>query len=111
MATRYAARKAVALVRRVFQAKEPLGREFRDLDDDFRAEPALLENLLRPMIDAGIFPEQIFQRKAIEDLLEEQFHRAGRHESVVSLLISWGLASKYFLHDDFSDVPLSMYVP
>jgi asparagine synthase (glutamine-hydrolysing) len=110
MATRYVARKAVAPVRRRFQAKEPLGREFRDLNDDIRAEPELIDNLLRPMLNAGIFPEQIFQRKAIEDLLEEQFKRAGRHENIVSLLISWGLASKYFVHDDVSDVPASIYM-
>lgn len=111
MATCYVARKAVAPARRLLQKREPLGREFRDLNEDLRAEPQLLDDLLRPMLDAGVYPERIFQRKEIEVLLEEQFHRAGRHENLVSLLISWGLASKFFLHDDLSDAPPSMYAP
>jgi asparagine synthase (glutamine-hydrolysing) len=109
MAARYAARKSLAPVRRLLRLKEPLGREFRDLNDDFRAEPELLKNILRPLLEAGTYPDAIFDRAGIEALLEEQFHHSGKHENIVALLISWGLAAKYFLHDDFSDVPPSAF--
>ncbi len=111
MVARYAAGKARGTLRRLFRLHEPLGREFRDLNDDFRAEPQLMDQVLRPMLRAGIYPVEIFNHSAIEEIITEHYERNGRHENVLSLLISWGLAAKYFIHEDFSDVPLEMCEP
>jgi len=109
MVARYAGRKVAQPVQRLLRAKAPLGREIGDLNDDFRAEPELMDNILRPMLQAGIFPENIFDRSAIEQIIEEHYQRHGKHENVLSLLISWGLAARFLLHEDFSEVPASMY--
>jgi hypothetical protein len=111
MIARYASRKAVEPLRQVLRAGTSLGREFRDLNDDFRAEPKLVEQILRPLLKEGIYPENIFRQSAIEDVVEDHYQRNGKHENILSLLISWGLAAKYLLHDHLSDVPPEMYHP
>lgn len=111
MVARYAAGKATGALRQLFRLHEPLGREFRDLNDDFRAEPQLIDHILRPMLRAGTYPVEIFNHRAIEEIVTEHYQRNGRHENVLSLLISWGLAAKYFIQEDFSDVPPEMYEP
>ncbi len=111
MTLRYLARKAPAPFRGWFAGEQPLAREFRDLNEEFRAEPQLADQILRPLLQAEIFPPQIFNRSGIEDIIVEHYQRNGRHEAVLSRLISWGLAVKYFLHDDLSDVPPEMYTP
>jgi asparagine synthase (glutamine-hydrolysing) len=111
MAVRYAARKSVEPLKKLFRLGSSLGREFRDLNDDFRAEPELVEHVLRPLLKAGVYPATIFNHAAIEEIVSEQYESNGRHENVISLLISWGLAVKYLLYDDTSDVPRELYDP
>ena len=111
MIAKYAGRKASAPLQRLFRPSASLGRDMRDLNDDFRAEPELVDKILRPLLRAGIYPEGIFSRHAIEELIEEQFQRNGQNETTLSLLIAWGLAAKFFLHDDLADVPAQMYRP
>lgn len=91
--------------------QEALGREFRDLGEDFRAEPQLIDNILRPLLRSGIFPTELFNHSGIEEIISDHYQRKGHHEAILSGLISWGLAAQYFVHDDPSDVPLDMYNP
>ena len=111
MIVRYLSRKAYAALRQPFRLRAPLNREFRDLNDDFRAESQLVQNILRPLLQAGIYPDNIFNVRNIEEMIDEQYQRNGNHEQMLSLLISWGLASKFFLQEDISDVPSAMYQP
>lgn len=111
MVARYLGRKAAAPFQRLLASRTPLGREFRDLDDDFRAEPQLIDNILRPLLCAGIFPEDIFNLRAIDEMIHEHYQGNGKHQEMLSLLISWGLGAKFFLHDDLSDVPSEIYLP
>jgi asparagine synthetase B (glutamine-hydrolysing) len=109
MAGAYVARNAVSALQKPFAGRSKLGREFRDLGQDFRAEPELIGQILRPLLDAGILPESVFRREGIERLVDEHYSGNARHEQTIGLLISLGLAMKYFLHDDLADVPRDMY--
>jgi asparagine synthase (glutamine-hydrolysing) len=100
MVLRYAGRKATAPFRR----KQPLGRAARDLGQAFRAEPALRDRVLLPLVEQGIFPDRVFDPAGIRAVADEHYRGAGRHEHLLSALISWGLAAKFLLHDDFGDV-------
>jgi hypothetical protein len=111
MAARYVGRKALAPLQKLLPSQTSLGREFRDLDDDFRAEPQLADNVLLPMIVEGVFPEDIFDLRAIEETANEHYLDQGRHQDILALLISWGLGKKFFLHDDLTEVPERMYSP
>jgi hypothetical protein len=86
-----------------------LGREFRDLGEDFRSEPELA-TLLRDLLRAGAFPPRIFDHAAIEELIREHYELRRQHEATLSLLLSYGLAVKYFFMDALSDAPHEMYV-
>src|SRR5262249_29984246 len=91
--------------------QQPLGRESRNLSEDFRTEPELINNILRPLLDREVFPTGMLDRSGIEDIITEHYERNGRHEAILAMLISWGLAAKYFLYDDLCDVPDDMYAP
>jgi hypothetical protein len=109
MALRYLARKAAAPFHHRMSNGSSLGREFRDLGEDFRSEPELA-TLLRDLLQAGVFASQIFDYSGIEDMIKEHYELKRRHEAVLSLLVSYGLAVKYFFMDDLSDAPREMFV-
>jgi hypothetical protein len=109
--TRRGKRPQYAVLQRVIPGQSGLGREFRDLAEEFRAEPELVDEILAPLLHSGILPESIFRRNAIEELIAEHYKSNGRHEQTLGLLISLGLGIKYFLHDDFSDVPRESGAP
>jgi asparagine synthase (glutamine-hydrolysing) len=109
MTLRYFGRKVSAPVERVLRLHHSVGREFRDLNDDFRAEPQLVDRILRPMLSGGVFPEYIFDLKEIETVIKEHYLQGGRHENLLGLLISWGLACTFFVHGDVSGVPTDAY--
>lgn len=109
MAARYLGRKVTAPLVRSVSHRPALGREFRDLGQDFRDEPELMSGLLQPLLAGEYFPTRIFNHTGIKDLMAEHYEHKENHEGTLSLLISWGLASRYFLHDDFSEVPTDMY--
>ena len=111
MVARYLGRKVGDPVMKLFRKQPTLGRDFRDLSEDFRAEPELITQILRPLLEAGVFPDAIFNRAGIEQIILEHYEQNCRHEHLLALLISWGLAAKYFLYNDFSDVPPEMYAP
>jgi asparagine synthase (glutamine-hydrolysing) len=111
LALRYVSRKAREPVAKMVGRRPSLGREFRSLAEDFRAEPELARDVLQPLLETGIFPEAIFDRRGIEGLVAEHYAGRGDHEAMLSRLISWGLAAQYFLHDDLGDVPAEMYTP
>lgn len=111
MVVRYVARKAVAPVESLLSPRQRLQREFRDLDAQFRAEPALIEDILRPLLRAGVFPTSIFDHAAIDALVAEHYEGGGRHQKQLGLLISLGLAVKYFIDGDLADVPAEIYAP
>jgi asparagine synthase (glutamine-hydrolysing) len=106
---RYLARKAMAPFHHALGNGKSLGREFRDLGEDFRSEPELA-TLLRDLLRAGAFPPQIFDHAAIEELIREHYELKRQHEATLSLLLSYGLAVKYFFMDALSDAPHEMYV-
>ena len=108
MALRYLARKATAPFHHRMSNGSSLGREFRDLGEDFRAEPELA-TLLRDLLHAGVFASEIFDYSGIEDMIKEHYELKRRHEAVLSLLVSYGLAVKYFFMDDLSDAPHEMF--
>lgn len=110
MAGEYVARKAYAVLQKPFTRQSALGREFRDLGQDFRAEPELIKQILQPLLGAGILPESVFRREGIERLVDEHYSGKASHEHTIGLLISLGLAMKCFLHDDLSDVPQDVYI-
>jgi hypothetical protein len=110
MAARYVLRKAAATVLGAGSENgEVRGREFRDLSEDFRNEPKLISDILQPMLDAEVFPSDIFDYSGIHNIVAEHYQAKQSREYVLSLLISYGLALKYFLYDDFSGVPADMY--
>src|SRR5713226_7823360 len=109
--TSYISRKALAPAEALFRKQKPIGREFRDLNADFRAEPQVIDRVLRPLLASGIFPAYIFDHAGIEAVIREHYEQNASHENLLSLLVSWSLAAKYFLHDDLSDVPPEMYAP
>ncbi len=109
MASAYVVRKASAALQKPFSRQSALGREFRDLSQDFRAEPELIERILQPLLGVGILPESIFRRDGIEGLIDEHYSGNGSHEHTIGLLISLGLAMKCFLYDDLADAPQDMY--
>jgi asparagine synthetase B (glutamine-hydrolysing) len=111
MVSRYLVRKATGPFRSLLIRQPALGREFRDLSQDFRTEPELVNQVLRPLLRSGVFPDSTFKHAGIEQLIREHYERNASHHEILGLLISWGLAARYFLHDDVSDVPLEMYVP
>jgi asparagine synthase (glutamine-hydrolysing) len=101
MVLRYAGRA----MKRPFTRKDPLlGRDARDLAATFRAETALRDGVLLPLVDRGIFPEGIFDPDGIRAVVDEHYRGVARHESLLSALISWGLGVKFLLHDDFEEV-------
>jgi asparagine synthetase B (glutamine-hydrolysing) len=111
MAARYLGRKAMHPLRALLPGADGLGRSFRDLDAHVRAEPELISDILEPMLRAGIFPSDMFDHAGIRAIVDEQYRQGGRHEGEISRLISWGLATKYFLHDELGDVPADLYAP
>jgi asparagine synthetase B (glutamine-hydrolysing) len=111
MAVRYLGRKAATHFRSLFDMQQPLGREPRHLADDFRAEPELIHNVLRPLLRGGIFPSHMFNYSGIENLINEHYQKNQDHAAILSRLISWGLAVKFFLYDDLAEVPSDIYSP
>jgi len=103
--------RRMAAVLRVVSSGPSLGREFRDLNEDMRAEPDLIERIFKPLMQEGIYPPSMFDLRAINDVLEEHYDKGARHENILALLISWGLAVKYFLREELSDVPDTSYQP
>jgi hypothetical protein len=86
-----------------------LGREYRDLNEDFRAEPQLADEILRPLLRDGIFPDGVFDRSGIDAVIKEHYEAKGAHADLLSLLISWGLAARYFVAGDVATVPRELY--
>jgi asparagine synthase (glutamine-hydrolysing) len=111
MLVSYAGAQALGPLRKLFRRPIPLGREFRDLNDDFREEPELVDKILGPLLDSGVYPSSIFNRRAIEEVVDEHYHKNGRHDNILALMISLGLAAKFFLHEDLSGLPGSTFQP
>ena len=109
MVARYAAGKTAAVIRQSLRTPDPLGREFRDLNDDFLNEPQLADLIIRPLLRAGVFPPDIFDQVEIERILTNHYGKKGRHENIISLLVSWGLAARFFLWNDLNNLPPEIY--
>jgi hypothetical protein len=106
----YALRKLGAPLERL-RARPALGREFRDLNEHFRREPELADRVLRPLLRDSVLPASVFSHEGVERVIAEHYSGAAGYHDTLALLVSWGLAAKYFLHDDLSDVPPKMHVP
>jgi len=109
MAARYLGRKTLEPLKKILNFSPSLGREFQDLGDAFRKEPEVVERILRPLLDEGVFPDGIFSRTGIEGIIDDHYRRNANYEEMLSLMISWGLAVKFFLHDDYSSVPQQFF--
>ena len=109
IAAGYLLRKAATWINGGSENGEVRSREFRDLGEDFRKESQLVDDILLPLLDAEIFPSSIFDYAGIRDIIVEHYEGKRSHEYLLSLLISYGLAMKYFLHNDFGDVPANLY--
>jgi asparagine synthase (glutamine-hydrolysing) len=110
MVYRYLSGKAATRFRQLLNIKEPLGRNEIDRGDKFLAEPEIIEYILNPLLNNGIFPSDIFNINAIELIISEHYSRQQDHSELLSQLISWGEASKYFVHKDLTDVPDSIFL-
>jgi len=106
MVLRFAGRKSLSAMSGILpRGTSSLGREFRNLADDFRAEPELITALLRPLMKQEVFPSSIFNLTGIEQIISEHYDQQKSFQAVLARLISWGLASRYFLNDDLSEMP------
>jgi hypothetical protein len=76
------------------------------LDTNLRAEPELISDILEPLIEDGIFCASIFDVDGIRQIVTDHYDRGARHALTISLLVSWGIAAKYFLHGEHPE-PLS----
>jgi hypothetical protein len=108
MVARYAGRKLWAPFQRL-KGDVSLGREISDLNTELRQEPELATHVLQPMLNGGIFDAEHFDQGEIAAIIAEHYDGRANHGSVLSLLISWGLASRFFLHGDLAGVPKDMY--
>jgi len=97
MILRYAGRTMAEFFQKPATVPASLGREFRDLDEDFRSEPAVMTDILYPMLGEGVFPDSMFNTVGISAVIDEHYGRKGNHAELLSLLISWGLAVQYLL--------------
>ncbi len=111
MVAGFVAGRAAAAFRKVLPGKESLGREFRDLAGDFRAEPELMDQVLKPLLRSSILPESVFNHAAIDEIIREHYEAKANHEYLLGLLISLGLGMKFFIHDDLSEVPRQLWGP
>lgn len=109
LAAHYLLRKATSWRNGHSGNGEIRSREFRDLGEEFCNEPELIDKILLPLLEADILSSSIFDHSGIRGLVEDHYNRRGSHEYLLSVLISYGLAAKYFLHDDFGDAPAEMY--
>ena len=105
MAGRFAVRKAYAPIARLLRLQPTLGRDLTDRNEMFRQEPELVDKLLLPMVDQGIFPAEIFDIDGIRAVVDQHYHRRAGHWELLSLLLSWGLGASYFLYGDRSIPP------
>lgn len=105
IASRFAGRKLRSAFDAVVGRPAPLGRNIRNLGDDFRAEPQLVDRILLPLVDEGYLPRELFDAEGIRTLAAE--HYAGRvsAEETLAQLISLGLALKLIGAQDTRDVP------
>lgn len=109
MTLRYLYGKTASPIRKFLKVKEPLGRNEVNRGDKFLAEPIIMEQILTPLLKAGIFPSDIFNVSEIEAIIIEHYSQKNDHSELLSQLISWGEATKYFVHNDLSDVPKSIF--
>lgn len=105
MSGEFVMRRGTDLLRRATGMGQPLRREMRNLASDVRAEPLLVDAILRPMLNQGIFPADIFSRSGIENIIDAHYSGRERHEELLALLISFGLAYKFLGLGETAEVP------
>ena len=105
LVTRYFAKKTLSPIGNALGIERGLGREPINMDAAFRAEPELVNDILMPLLSDDIFPEQIFSHSGIRKLISMHYEIKSNHWEIISTLISWGLAVRFFLRDDHSEVP------
>lgn len=109
MVMRYLGRKVAEPLLNRMRTAPALGRDYRDLNEDFRAEPQVVDEILRPLLKDGIFPDGVFDRSGIEAVIEEHYGGKAGHADLLSLLISWGLAARYFVAGDMAMAPSELF--
>lgn len=109
MAGNYLGRKALAPVTKALGIKPDLGRAPRDYAAAFRAEPALRDKLLIPLLREGVFQDSIFDPAGIEAIVGEHYAGKSNHEDALGRLISWGLAVRFFRDRDLREAPAELH--
>jgi asparagine synthase (glutamine-hydrolysing) len=109
MVINYALRKGLKPVRSALKMKEPEGRSQVNRCERFLLEPELMELVLKPLLNSGIFPSNIFNIDGIHSLISEHYSEQADHSESLSRLISWGEGVKYFVHRELSDVPKTIF--
>jgi len=110
MVTSFVAGRTLGVFRKLVSARQPLGREYHDLAANFRAEPELMDQILRPLLRDSALPESIFNYSAVDQTMREHYESKANHEHVLALLISVGLALRFFFYDDLSEAPRNLFV-
>ncbi|MBK6602110.1 MAG: hypothetical protein IPG28_11265 [Betaproteobacteria bacterium] len=106
MTSSYLARRGADALRKISGAgNQPLRREIRDLASDYRAEPQLIQTVLNPLLEDGVFPSEIFSKEGVAGIVEAHYSGRERHEELLASLISFGLAYKFLALGQFGEVP------
>jgi hypothetical protein len=50
-----------------------LGREFRDLGEDYRPERELIDQILKPLVNSSVLSDSIFSHSAIDQIISEHY--------------------------------------
>ena len=105
MVLRYAGRKSAGALRRFWSGHEPLGRRPDNPAEELRNEPALIDDILRPAMFAGVLPSDTFDHGGLNAIIDEHYARRADHTQLLSCLISHATAREFFLHDELKHAP------
>ncbi len=94
-----AGRKIAGPARRLFGREDRLGRELSDIHADYRAEPALRETLLEPLLAGGHIDPEVFDTARVLGRTTDHFDHGGDHAVELGVVLSMGLARQMLLAD------------
>jgi asparagine synthetase B (glutamine-hydrolysing) len=105
MAARYAGRKISAPLRR---RQQDLGRESDDIQEEFRQEPGLIDDVLGPAMRDGCLPADVFNHAGIEAVIDEHYAGRASHAALLSSLVTYALAYRFFIAGDAGEMPIPL---
>jgi asparagine synthetase B (glutamine-hydrolysing) len=108
VAARFVGRKLRSAALAAIGRREALGRNIRDLGDDFRTEPQLMRDVLLPLVEQDHLPASLFDPTQVRALGEAHYAARISAEDTLAQLISLGLAFRMIGRGDTSGVPESL---